>query len=197
MPSASRRLKATAFHEAGHAVAHFSLGRRIDRVSIVPTEGGEVLGHVRGRVLPRSVLEHGQLETTRDLKAAEDSIIATLAGPIAEAKWTGRRNLVGASSDHEQVANLAIGLWADEDVASTYVAFLEARARRLVDGLWYLIEALVNELLAKRALSGAATHRLLRRVIRHEGEKVGLPFPWDDLNASGWRNSAWVIPFDR
>ena len=37
--------QATAYHEAGHAVARFTLGRRIDRVSIVADEREGSLGH--------------------------------------------------------------------------------------------------------------------------------------------------------
>ena len=181
---------------AGHAVAHFHLGRGIDRVSIVPSKEGGSLGHIQGRIASRSVPESGQLETARDYKAAEDIIISTLAGPIAEAKRTGGRNLVGASGDHAQVAEWAIRVWADEDVASAYVAFLETRARQLVDALWYLVEALAEELLAKGVLSGAATHRLLKSVVRRKGEKARYQIPWDDLNSRGWRITAWTISFD-
>jgi len=46
-------LRATVIHEAAHAVTRFVLGRRIDRVSVIP--GDDDLGHVLGRTLPQMI----------------------------------------------------------------------------------------------------------------------------------------------
>ncbi len=186
------KLATVAYHEAGHAVACFYLGRRVDRVTIVPRDGS--LGHVSGRALPRSVERSGELDTRRERQAAEDAIIATLAGPIAEARFKGRRNHVGASSDDHQAVNLAFRLWSAPAVATAYLDFLGARAQELIDVLWYLVDSLAAELLERRTLSGVETHRTLRRAIREHGELSS--FPVSDLNAEGWRQVAWAIGVD-
>ena len=98
--AARNELASTAYHEAGHAVAHFVLGRRIDRVTIVPGNG--YLGRVQGRVLPKSWSpQQGDFRPPRELRAAENLLTCLLAGPTAEARFRGRRNLVGASRDYE------------------------------------------------------------------------------------------------
>lgn len=179
----ARRLRATAYHEAGHAVARFALGRRIDRATIVPDEEDQTLGHVQGRILLRSEkLEAGigEFDTLRERKAAEDAIVSALAGPIAEAKLTGRRNLLGASGDDRSVDDVAEALHGRGDVASAYIGYLEALARGTVETLWYLVEALAAELLLRETLSGAAVHRLLWEVVRREASVL-----WPDLFEPG------------
>lgn len=99
-------LRATAFHEAGHAVAAFALGRPVKQASIVPEKG--TLGHVRlgGRNQVR------RMETTalgfRARYRVERDLMGTLAGPEAERRATGRGNNIGARFDHAYVADVAL-----------------------------------------------------------------------------------------
>ena len=172
-------LRASAYHEAGHAVAHFARGRRIDRVSIVPDEDGGSLGHVRGRILLDTEKWRAgirEFDTPRERRAAEDTIIAALAGPIAEAKLTGRRNRAGAAGDYERVGDLLDALDdGDDAVAAAHLNFLEVLAAQLIDRYWPLVEVLAEELLARGTLSGSAVREVLRRTIRAESERRGMP----------------------
>jgi hypothetical protein len=146
-PSLQGDPTATAYHEAGHAVAHYALGRTIRRVTIVPDD--DTLGHLRGRVLHDSEkLRSGlfEFDTLKELKAAEDEIVCALCGPIAEARFTGKENEVGASGDYETVAKIVLALHATGDVADAHLAYLEAQAREIVEVLWYLVEALAAKL---------------------------------------------------
>jgi integrase len=121
----------TAYHEAGHAVARFVLGRRIDRVSIIPDD--ESLGHVRGYVL-RKIGEDWDY-TLRDVQLLEDEIVSMLAGEVTETRLTGRENPVGAQHDRDNAAMLAVHL-EGPDVAEPYLNYLEARARALIGAHW-------------------------------------------------------------
>ena len=49
-------LEATAYHEAGHAVAQLFLGLGLKRVTIVPDKEGGMLGHTRAWLNP--TLQH-------------------------------------------------------------------------------------------------------------------------------------------
>ena len=153
--------RATAYHEAGHAVARFVLGRRIDRVSIVPDD--ESLGHVRGYVL-RKIGEDWNY-TLRDVQLLEDEIVSILAGAVAETRLTGRENPVGAQHDRDNAAMLAVHLEGPE-VAEPYLNYLEARARALIGARWSIVEALAAELLERKVLSGVAARRTMRRASR-------------------------------
>ena len=55
MTRVAKQERATAVHEAGHAVAAVALGRGIIRATIVPTE--DTLGQVIRRQLPRKLYE--------------------------------------------------------------------------------------------------------------------------------------------
>lgn len=166
----SKTLRATAIHEAGHAVARIVLRRKINRVSIIPGDDGS-LGHVQGRVLPAGiaeVLEFGT-PTPQEMAAVEDSIVSVLAAPIAERKFTGRWNLVGASGDHEWAVGLVFRLSGSTEEVNASLKELEGRANDLVETYWADIEAVAAALLERKVLSGAA----VRRVIRESRESDG------------------------
>jgi hypothetical protein len=48
-----KSLEATAYHEAGHAIARWWLGLRFKEASIIPNSAGGTLGHVFGSGLPK------------------------------------------------------------------------------------------------------------------------------------------------
>lgn len=190
MSTDSRQLRATAFHEAGHAVAHFALGRRIDRVSIISED--DTLGRVRGPVLPRSwdPSTSTGFDTLRELKAMEDAIVAALAGPNAEAKFRGRRNLLGARGDYETVGWLLQQTCDGSDhVSRAYYAYVKALAHDLIETHWYLVEALALELLDRRSLNGARVHQVLRREIKAHSPLLQRESSLRPT-AAGWRQFA-------
>lgn len=101
-------LRGTAIHECGHALAHLILrpGRRIDYLTILPTEGG-----VLGFLAPEAV-ESRNVATRAEIEA---DVMVSLAGREAEALILGEENVSnGASSDlMHATAHLAraIGNW--------------------------------------------------------------------------------------
>jgi len=89
--------RATAFHEAGHAVTAHALGRGIVEVSILPDDDNE--GHVRNRRRRRTWAEkieeanydctHGRFIDARLRRGVEIDIMIDLAGGLAASKAMG------------------------------------------------------------------------------------------------------------
>lgn len=82
---ADRRLVETAYHEAGHAVASIDLGFRFTEAVIKQDGSGHVGPGVR---LPR---HWGHHFSPHGRERAEDQIVMFAAGPVSEARLTGRR----------------------------------------------------------------------------------------------------------
>lgn len=157
-----RQIAAVAIHEAGHAVAHVTLRRRIDRVTIVPDE--TALGLVTGKIITEPIAEAilFGVPTPRQIRAIEDSIVCGQAGPIAEAKFRGRRNLLGAKDDHEKVVEMAIRMCGSAKEASSYAQELEQEAIALVVQNYPEILVVAQALIERKTLSGVAVRRVLR-----------------------------------
>lgn len=142
-------LEATAYHEAGHAVASVRLERSISYVTIIPK--GDSLGHVRyrGRSNRSESSWRGEGFLTRDA-------ITTLAGPLAERRYRGRGNHIGATSDYHTLSDTALHHLGNVEVANTWLRYCQARAVALLNapGVWDQVEAVARELLARNALTG-------------------------------------------
>jgi ATP-dependent Zn protease len=123
-----RRLEATAYHEAGHAVVSVLLGRACKHVTIVPDETQDSLGHLRAEKPlgdPLATLNNPLPETAEAFAAAmrgarlyeanlgrmyrrwRSDIAINLAGVRAERRLIGRRNNIGASSDYRRAVDIA------------------------------------------------------------------------------------------
>src|SRR5207249_5237329 len=74
----------------------------------------------------------------------EEECIVLLAGGIAEKRATGRYNHVGARSDREKAADLALHVGGDDRGASAFLKWLSLRAEGLVNVRWRGIEAVAK-----------------------------------------------------
>jgi len=98
--SEQEKLKKTAYHEAGHAVAAFAIGKRFRKASILPE--ADSLGRLtkcgwKSKLDP----ELDDSERLRLRRMVEAETIFCLAGAVAEAKLTDRYNHIGASGDYQ------------------------------------------------------------------------------------------------
>jgi hypothetical protein len=82
--------------------------------------------------------------------------MVAFAGGIAEARFRGRKNRVGAKEDRLWAFDLASSLCGDDRETSAYLNWLFARARNLVlsSNCWPGAERLAAELLARQTLNG-------------------------------------------
>ena len=95
------RLVATAYHEAGHAVMAQSLGRLVQKVTILP--GKSQFGEVR---LGICEIRKGRSKASKDL--LEDEALILLAGMVAEARFTGQYCEQGATQDLRNLQQLLL-----------------------------------------------------------------------------------------
>lgn len=143
---------ATCYHEAGHAVMAILLGRSIHKVSAVANS-----------------LRLGQVEfKTGAAKQSDDwieaEILIALAGPVAEAKFTGTFDERSAGRDLRAVRKFAEDRVGDRQ-AERYERRMIAKAEYLLsdEATWKAVEAIAAELLAKGTVSGrAAKHHFDR-----------------------------------
>lgn len=148
------KLESIAYHEAGHAALAFFHRVPFKYVTIVPNEEEDTLGHVLHRKWPESLRPYSHF-VTRFRVYVEKRIMVLLAGPLAETKSTGRRNLIHARSDHRTIANLAGYVCTSDAEAKHFVAWLEERTRQFLetDVVWAGLTGIVKELLAHNVLS--------------------------------------------
>lgn len=150
--------RATAFHEAGHAVLAITLGRPVEKVTI--ERNSMRLGQVqmsKRRGLP-----------IKDTLEAQALIL--LAGVVAEARIVGRYNWPGAQQDMIGVRQLARYRGAtDKQVERLQQRWLD-KTEHLVDDpdTWLAIERVAEELVSKKSLSGRAVQHIVDRTIDHD-----------------------------
>lgn len=146
----TKKLEATAHHEAGHAIAALRLGRPFRYVTIEPDEGS--LGHVLFRAWDKRF--HPDVNWSPRTEALlRDAIVTALAGLEAQAKFTGRRDFRGARSDYDQAADLASRACGSLKETNAYLAWLCVRTKQIVSVHWGEIRALASALLREKRLS--------------------------------------------
>jgi hypothetical protein len=146
---------ATAYHEAGHAVAALALGRPVARVSVLPNR--ERLGACH--------FQKGVFRPSKDW--VEQEIIISLAGLAAEARHTGEYARDAAGRDLRFVRDLAVQR-AGPRQAERLERRLLAKTEHLLadDGHWRAVEAIAAELLTRGEISGRAAKHLFEQACR-------------------------------
>jgi hypothetical protein len=150
----SKKLQATAYHEAGHAVAAIHHYVKLHKVTIVPTADGSASGHII-----TGTLHHFDPEPNTSAKArdeAERLMIMLLAGGVAESRFRGRHNWVGAKRDMHTVTNMSLDFYLHPEVNYAYRQFVLERARAFVaePTFWKEITDLAEALLKSKTLTG-------------------------------------------
>jgi hypothetical protein len=150
---ALKRLTATAYHEAGHAVAMAQRYQRFRTVTIEPGDG--YLGQVQGPPIPMWIL-NGSASRHRVTGWYNDQVFILLAGPRAERRITGRSNHRGASGDYAAVADLIVRMNIPDKAQKHYYAYHLATidAFLATPFWWSKVEAVAVALLDRRTLSG-------------------------------------------
>lgn len=158
------KLERTAYHEAGHAVAAYSLRRKIIEVSIVPEPG--LLGRVTHTLLKDFHPDYDTRLST--LRKGEKEITFSLAGIIAQKRLTGRRDWTLGHIDITDALGIASNLMGDDKEAQRYVNKLWHKTEKLIYAppRWAAVKALAAELLRCRKMSGRKARRIMFQAIR-------------------------------
>lgn len=145
---------ATAYHEAGHAVAALALGRPVHKVSVLPDR--ERLGHCA----------FGKAPVRPSEDWIEREILISLAGLAAEARHTGTYGWAEAEKDLRYVRRLLRDSGSERKAERVEKRLLSKVEHLLADDEhWRAVELIAAELLAHGVISGrAARHHFDRAV---------------------------------
>jgi Peptidase family M41 len=147
----------TAYHEAGHAVVALALGRTIHKVSVLPNR--ERLGEVR--------FAKGAAKPTDDW--IEREILIALAGPVAEARFTGTFSQAAAHDDLRFVRRLALERKSDRAAGRYEQRMLDKAEYMLSDeATWAAVVRIAEELVAHGEISGRAARHFYELATREE-----------------------------
>ena len=163
--------EATAYHEAGHALADFRLGFKIKQVSVI--SDGTCAGFVSRRLgLKLSPLEFG-CTTSKTVARWHDHILTLLAGEEAQRRFSAKSvRSHHAAQDRSVVVDVLMRLHSDQDELRAVYRYLQIRARNLVchPVNWQMIECLAKLLLEKKTLTGQETAAAFRASLRNQME---------------------------
>lgn len=162
---------ATAYHEAGHAVAAWRLGAGPRAVTIMSRSDSQ------GEVSYQSPLSNIRFDldgSDRTRNRGERTIIICLAGPIAQRRFAPRswRRWHGAS-DYHAAHEIALRLNKSSKAAEAHLKWLEVRTEDLVDSLWNFIERVAVALSVRGMLSSDEIRSILLPMHAREGELRG------------------------
>ncbi len=161
----TKALQATAYHEAGHAVAAWYLGAGVKSASIVPD--ADSTGRVYYERHPLEGIDIDLDDGPHVQARLEDAIQIALAGPVAHRRFNPRswRHHHG-EVDHRVATDLALKNCGSAEIASAYLKYLGLLARGIVKTNWVAVEALAEELLERRAMSGEDVEEVIRAAFR-------------------------------
>lgn len=162
--------RATAYHEAGHAVASYFKNVPFKMVTIVPDPAKATLGHVQCEKLPEKLKDRIREGNTTvwDRYFFECHIVVCLAGQCAERRFTRRNGWCGSQTDYKTAVNCADYLHGgDCNAACAYVEYLLLCTKALVENRWWrAIKGLAAELIRQKTIDGRTVRRLIRKLDR-------------------------------
>ena len=149
---------ATAYHEAGHAVAALALDRPVVKVSILAD---------RDRA---GICFFGKAVFRPSEDWLEREVLIALAGMAAEARQTGEYNRDAAARDLRYARGLAVQRAGNERQAERLERRLLSKAEHLLEREvhWRAVERIAAELLRAGAISGRQARHLFEECLRDE-----------------------------
>ena len=133
----STQRRATAYHEAGHAVVRWCYGLEFRLVTIRPDLVDGSLGHVA----------HAPDEPV------DGYAVSLAAGQVAEIKFRRRLPRWGSEGDDEDIIEIALARGMAPDTAAAWGRYCILMSRDLVNQYWREIQAVAAALLERETLS--------------------------------------------
>jgi len=166
--NSKRKDEATAYHEAGHAVTNFELGRRMRKVTVIPTEGylGACFDH---KLLDSMADTYGDTPAVR--KRVEREIMGKFAGKLAEDRFRGKNSKRPSRIDFNSASAVAASMVSKEE-QEPYLNWLYVRTKILINRpeTWRAIVALAEELIRKKTLTGKEAYKIWEDIYKKESE---------------------------
>ena len=147
--------ESTACHEAGHAVATWSLGLKIRKATIVPADDHlELVVHDS----PLRGMSSSMGASTGAERKANNAVMTYLAGPAAQRKFRPRsRRSQHGQADYDCATVLALWLNdGDAEMATAYLEWMRLRAERIITNDWRFVVAVADKLLRENVLDRSA-----------------------------------------
>ena len=160
---ARRARRATAHHEAGHAVMAWALGLTVKSVSI--QQQGDSCGRVEIDI-PRWVKRGTWMDPSVRMWA-EANIMSQMAGFIAERRYRRRANHLGALADYLSTGDIASVFTFSREERDLFLDWLFARARALMRRrpARLAVTAVARALIKKDRFSGRTVARIANRAM--------------------------------
>jgi len=160
-------VRATAFHEAGHAVSHWLNAIPFEGVSIA--RKGDSFGRVMFRKVGRRFVDSAQAGslTLRQRDRLERHVVALLAGEIAENRYSRRHNHNGASYDYEMALGLCEGMIETPKECIAYLNWLYVRSRGQITTRenWLAVRAVATRLLSATSITGRDAVTVIKKAL--------------------------------
>ena len=158
-----------AYHEAGHAVVAYVLGRRPRRASIVggETSRGYVLLQM-GAALQRRLRD--ELAAERDRRPIETYVMACYAGAGALTILGAPQPSEGAEDDLDKAWKILGRLAPEGDERKAYGDWLRERSLNLLRAHWGAVCAVAAELTVRRDLCSPMLEALIEEHLREHIE---------------------------
>ena len=147
----------TAYHEAGHALASELYGQVLTRVEIVGD--AEHSGTTESLRFPVDPDEGGT--SSASVEAIENRLRCVLAGTVAEMMVSEREGWAESSEDLEAAVRLAMKLVDDCEDVLPLLEDVRADLEQLLRERWSAVDALADELVKRKSLSGAEVRQIL------------------------------------
>ncbi len=162
-----KKMKLTAYHEAGHAVASFLLHvDTINAISVIPDEVSEGRTH---HSAPGRNYHPDYDDSPRTRSKTEKRIMSYLAGDVAESLLLKWKKLNTNLTDYQKAVDLASYQCDGEpDETGAYVTFLYYKTRNLLRRAenWTAISDLASILIERRRIGRREFYPLIRKSLR-------------------------------
>lgn len=144
----AKQREATAYHEAGHALAYLLTGWKFKYITIKPDKETDTIGHLmpynKGEMFWYSMSVERLMNYCR----------RSLSGVIAEAIYTKRNNHLGARGDLRKVADMVLSVFGqDGPTVQFFLKFIRSDTRDLLLMNWNKVERIAGDLLKSETLS--------------------------------------------
>ena len=159
-----KKKEVTAYHEAGHAIAHLTVDRGFKKVSIIPTK--EYEGICESTALRKYYPDDLDRRT---IQRTKKKIFILLSGAAAEDRFTGKKKGLGRviTGDANKAMGLGRYLCGDKQLTA-YLAYMWEVVNDNIDFSWEAVKKVAEALLEHGELTSKEVKILLGpRMIRY------------------------------